>query len=179
MVTRLMRPWDERCPECDSEAVCRLKERGEFSNDVEWTLYNAKVLYEVFGDVRKASEILRSGLERHPQEAALLACLAECYSRQSTTLQEAASVCQRTLELCPDCDYTHTIMARVQLAFGKPIEAYVSAMKALQANSLNFEAGIYLGTIGSAIAKAEGNLHEMEYSIANFRTTLSLNPGSQ
>jgi hypothetical protein len=133
----------------------------------------------MFGDVTKASEILAAALERYPEDASVMACLAECYSRQPPTLREAFSLCQRVLELRPGCDYTHTILARVQLALGKPIDAYVSAMKALQANSLNFEAGIYLGTIGFAIAKAEGDIIEMEYSIANLRTTRSLNPRSQ
>jgi len=178
MELRLLRPFDPQSPEFDTEQGGRLRDKWEFANDVEWTVYQAKVFYEVFGDVRKASELLEKALEGAPENADLLVCLAECYSRLPDKLENARELCTRSLAVNDQSDYSHTIMARVQVALGAPLDAYLSAIAALKVNSRNFEAGVYLGVVGFAIAMAENNIEEMERSIENLHLTLSLNPGS-
>ena len=49
MERRILRPLDPRCPEFDTEQAGRLRDKWEFANDLEWTIYQAKVFYEVFG----------------------------------------------------------------------------------------------------------------------------------
>jgi tetratricopeptide (TPR) repeat protein len=179
MELRLLRPHDQKCPEFDTEQVGKLRDKAEFSDDLEWTIYQAKVFYEVFGDAGMASELLKKALLDAPQNADLLACLAECCSRSPDKLEEARHICSMALKINDGSDYAHTIMARVQLALGLPMDAYCSAMAALKLNSHNFVAGVLLGVIGFAVAMAEKNIEEMERSIENLRVTLSLNSGSQ
>jgi tetratricopeptide (TPR) repeat protein len=179
MERRLLRPYDPECPEFEIERAGRLRDKWEFPDDLEWTVYQAKVFYEVFGDAPKASELLEKALRDAPEDADLLACLAECYSRMPGKLEAARHVCSRSLALDDQSDYAHTIMARVQAALGSPLDAYLSAMAALKLNSHNVEAGLYLGVVGFAIAVAEGDLGEIERSVENLRLTLSLNTGSQ
>jgi tetratricopeptide (TPR) repeat protein len=178
MELRLLRSFDPRCPEFDIEQAGRLRDKWEFANDLEWTIYQAKIFYEVFGDVQKASELLEKALKAAPESADLLACLAECYSRMPDKLEKAREYCTRSLAVNDQSDYAQTIMARVEIALGTPLDAYRSAMATLKLNSGNFEAGVYLGVVGFAIAMAEWNVEEMERSIENLRVTLSLNPDS-
>lgn len=176
---KLLRPYDSDSPEFEIEQVERLLDKREFPNDREWALYQAKVFYEAFGDISKATKILEKELQKDPQNADILACLAECYSRSPEHYESALECCENALEINDMSDYVHTIKARVLIATGKPIDAYFSAMAALRVNSHNFEAGVYLGVVGFAIAESEHNLEEMEFSIQNLRTTQKLNPGSQ
>lgn len=178
MELRLLRPLDPKSPEFDTEQGNRLRSRWEFANDVEWTVYQAKVFYEIFGDVRRASELLEKALDGAPKNADLLACLAECYSRMPDKLEKARELCTRSLAVNDQSDYCHTIMARVQVALGAPLDAYFSAMAALKLNGRNFEAGVYLGVVGFAIAMAEKDIEEVGRSIENLRVTLTLNPDS-
>ncbi len=178
MELRLLRPLDQHCPEFHTEQAGRLRDRWEFSNDLEWAVYQAKVFYEVFSDVQKASELLEQALEADPENADLLACLAECYSRLPDKLALARDFCTRSLARDGESDYAHTIMARLHAALGKPVDSYRSAMAALKLNTHNFEAGVYLGIVGFALAQAEGDTEEMARSMENLRITLSLNTGS-
>lgn len=179
MKLELLRPFDRESPELDIEAVTRLRDKCEFATDLEWDVYQAKVFYEGFGDAKKAVEILQKSLERHPGSVDVLACLAECYSRLPGEEKKALEMAQQALASGNQSDYPHTIMARVFLAMNRPIDAYQSAMASLKVNSKNYEAGVYLGVTGFAIAMAEGNVEEMEWSVKNLRITQRLNPDSK
>ncbi|MBN1792406.1 tetratricopeptide repeat protein [Candidatus Woesearchaeota archaeon] len=179
MTDKPMLPWDRENPELETEETTRLKDRHEFSSELEWITYQSKVFYEGFRDINAATKILEDGLKKYPDQPDLLLGAAECLSRDKSQLKKALSYCQRGLKKDPDSDYGHTIKARIELAQEKPIDAYISAMNALKINSQNVEAGVYLGTIGFAIAEAEGNVEEMEYSIENLRITQRLCPGSK
>lgn len=179
MEMKLLKPWDRISPELDTEEVGRLKDRNEFDSELEWTVYQAKVFYEGFGDPKPAVDILEEALKKHPSNSDLMFCLAECLSRNSSTLESALEYCDKGLDLNNESDYGHTIKARIHLTKEDPIQAYISAMNALKINSRNFEAGVYLGVTGFAIAATEGNIEEMEYSVKNLKTTLSLNPTSE
>ncbi|MFA6383628.1 MAG: hypothetical protein WCX17_04375 [Parcubacteria group bacterium] len=179
MELKLLCPFDSQYPEFDTEQVGKLRDQREFPNDREWAVYQAKIFYEVFGDVQKAVEILKEALQKNQQDADILACLGECYSRIMGSEELALDYCSKALAINNQLDYAYTIMARVQTRIGRPIDAYKSAMAALKINSLNFEAGVYLGAIGCAIALAENDEKEMELSIKNLRKTQRLNPSSQ
>lgn len=179
MEFKLLRPFDKERPEIDQEPVDRLKERYDFNSDTDWAIYQAKVFYEVFGDVSKAKGILEEQLKCDSEDARLHFCLAECYSRNPASAEKCLEHCDAGLKIDPSSDYGHTIKARVELALQRPLDAYRSAMAALMINSLNFEAGVYLGIVGFALAASESDIEEMERSIENLRTTLSLNPKSK
>lgn len=175
---KLLRPYDKEAPEIDVEQQGKLLERRDFPSDRDWAIYEAKVFYEALGDVSKATEILERQLQKEPEDADVLASLAECYSRTPAQYKKARDHAERALAIDDQSDYAHTILARVHLATDKPIDAYRSAMNALVINSSNYEAGVYLGITGFAIAVAENDLGEMEFSIENLRATQSLNPNS-
>lgn len=179
MEMKLLRPWDGISPELDIEEIGRLKDRYEFDSDLEWIVYQAKVFYEGFGDPKPAINILEEGLKKYPNSSDLMFCLAECLSRNNSTLESALDYCDKGLEVNDKSDYGHTIKARIHLTKEDSIQAYISAMKALKVNFRNFEAGVYLGVTGFAIAATEGNIEEMEYSVKNLKTTLSLNPACE
>ena len=176
---KLLRPFDPESPDLDAEEVDRLKDRREFGSEAEWAVYQAKVFYEILGDTTKAIEMLEGVLASESDNSDLLFCLSECYSRNPDTLDKAWEYCGKGLERDAQSDYGYTIQARVHLAREQPVKAYQSAMNALKLNSGNFEAGVYLGITGFAMAAAEKDPREMELSIENLRTTLSLNPESR
>ncbi len=178
MEMKLLRPIDGILADIEPEEVTRLKDRREFNNNAEWAVYQAKVFYEGFGDTEKAIEILEDARKAEPGNSDLIFCLAECYSRSEEGLDQAFKLCEKGVKIDNKSDYGYTIMARVQVAQQKPIDAYTSAMNALKINNSNYEAGIYLGSIGFAIAMAEGDIEEMQYSLENLRLTKKIFPDS-
>ncbi len=178
MEMKLLSSMDRSCSEHDFEEASRLKEPSEFESDLEWIVYQAKVFYEGFRDLGAATNTLEEGLQKYPSSSDIHFCLAECYSRKPDTLEKAISYCTKGLAIEPKSDYAYTIKARSEHGLGKMIPAYFSAMEALKINKYNFEAGVYLGVIGFAMALAEGNIEEMKYSVENMKITLSMNPDS-
>jgi tetratricopeptide (TPR) repeat protein len=160
MERRLLRPFDEQGIDYESEGVTRVKDQREFHDRTDRAIYQAKVLYEAFGDVEKAIEILESEQRRVPEDADEMFCLAECYSRRKDHLERVVELCTTGLAIDPSSDYGYTIKARAELALGRPIHCYRSAMEALKRNVENFEAAIYLGTVGFAIALANQDREE-------------------
>jgi tetratricopeptide (TPR) repeat protein len=179
MERKLLRPSDEQKVDYDSEEITQLKDRAEFSNPIDWAIYQAKVFYEAFGDVDKAIEILETEHGRVPHDADVMFCLAECYSRTKDRLERAVELCTTGLSIDRLSDYGYTIRARAQLALGRPIDCYRSAMEALKLRTDNFEAGIYLGTVGFALALADHDAEEMRLSIENLELTGTLFPQSK
>ena len=179
MERKLIRPFGEHGMDYESEEITKLKDRLEFPNATDWAIYQAKVLYEAFGDVEKAIEILETEHNRFPQDANVMFCLAECYSRTKDHLERAVELCTTGLSTDVFSDYGYTVKARAQLALGRLIDCYVSAMEALKRRTDNFEAGIYLGTVGFAIAVANKDAEEMRLSTENLRITQKLFPGSR
>ena len=92
MERRLLRPLDAQGSDYKCEGVTRLKDRHEFSDLTDWAIYQAKVLYEGFGDIEKAIEILEAEQSRVPRDADVMFCLAECYSRASDRLVRAVEL---------------------------------------------------------------------------------------
>jgi tetratricopeptide (TPR) repeat protein len=179
MERRLLRPFGEQGVDCETEPVARLQAESEFTNPIDWVIYQAKVFYEGFGNVEAAIKILEQEHGRCPEDVDLKFCLAECYSRTADRLERAVELCSTALLIDATSDYGYTIKARAELALGRPIECYISAMEALKRNSGNFEAAIYLGNIGFAIALAERNTDEMQMSIQNLKLTQELFPESR
>lgn len=178
MELRLMKPVDGVMEGVETEEVTRLKDKREFKSDSEWVVYQAKVFYEGFGDLESAIDILEESLRKESQNPDLMFCLAECYSRTPKRYQEALKLTKRGLGINKQSDYGYTIKARVEAALERHTDAYFSAMEALKINKYNYEAGVYLGTIGFAIAAEEGDVEEMEYSIENLKLTKRLFPES-
>jgi hypothetical protein len=52
-------------------------------------------------------------------------------------------------------------------------------MEALKRNTYNFEAAVYLGVVGFALALAEGDEREMQLSLQNLKTTEERFPQSR
>lgn len=178
MDNKLLRPFEKGVDQ-ECEGISRLKERSEFRDPTDWAIYQAKIFYEGFGDIEKAIEILEAEQTRVPQDANVMFCLAECYSRTSGRLVRAVELCTTGLSIDATSDYGYTIKARTQLALGRPIDCYQSAMEALRRNMYNFEAAIYLGIVGFAIARADENEEEMRLSIQNLRLTQECFPQSR
>jgi hypothetical protein len=176
---KLLWAFDKQGDEHDCEEVTRLKDQHEFTDRTDWAIYQAKVHYEIFGNIEKAIWILESEHSRVPRDASVMFCLAECCSRKKDRLLQALELCTNGLLVDASSDYGYTIKARVQRALGDPINCYRSAMEALKLNKRNLEAGIYLGVVGFAIALAEGDPEEMRSSIKNLRVTQTIFPQSR
>ena len=164
MERRLLQPFHEQGIDYEPEGVTRLKDELEFRDQTDWAIYQAKVFYEAFGDLEKAIEMLESGQRRLPEDADVMFCLAECYSRRKDRLERVVELCTTGLAIDPSSDYGYTIKARAELALGRPIDCYRSAREALKRNVENFEAAICLGNVGFAIALADQDRQEMRPS---------------
>jgi len=176
---KLLRPFDKSdWEEVEGEEVDRLKDRWEFNSDTEWTIYQAKVFYEGFRDVKKAIEILEKGLEKDTQNSDILFCLAECYSRTPQS-EKALEYCTKGLEINSTSEYGYTIKARVEIDRKNFVEAYTSAMNALKINKYNYEAGICLGLSGFLLSARAGRIDAMEKDIENLKVTLHFFPESK
>lgn len=177
MERRLIKPFEPEQTDVAAEPVVQLKDRTAFSDPIDWVIYEAKVFYEVFGDIDSALATLERGHAEHPANMDITLCMAECCSRRPEQHARAVELCQKVLSQGPEGDCAYTILARVHAAAGQIVASYVAAMRALKLNSHNYEAGVYLGTMGFSIALAEGNAHEMACSLENLRLTQQHHPG--
>ncbi len=179
---RLYKSIDGICSGASAEKTGRLKERREFGSDSEYAIYQAKVFYEVFGNNAKAALLLEDALSRDDRATEdLYISLGEVYSRfpeDPEKVSRGFDMCRKALEIDPESDDAYTIMARLHHIKGEFVECYLSAEKALKINLDNYEALLYHGSLGFAIAHQAGDIEEMQLSLENLRIAQKYYPES-
>jgi len=177
MEMKLLRPVDGLEGDVESEEVTRLKDRSDFNNPIEWAVYQAKVFYEGFRDIEKATSILEKALQEDASNPDLMFCLAECYSRREEKYARSLELCKEGLKI-KESDYGITIKARVHYQKGELPKAYRAARLALMINLNNYEALLYHNVIGFQYASIERDVNRMKKHIENLEMAVKMFPES-